>query len=720
MTSVRGIGRRVTAALLALALACAACGDDDDAGGSDAGDASWRDGGRRSERDAAQSACEPARAEPVQEALAFERALIERGRADAELAAGLGKDGEALLARADQLRTELVREAARDQDIELPEAASASVSCSDGGIAVARQPLALASLFAFGMSVGQLAAAVASAPLSGSTPSRPYMSEEAGMAADGTPTQTFITMDLITSGQRSSVTVTTTVNTSVWKGTFRTTETASIIATIDVCPDAAGLAKGNVHMVADGSSSDGASYHAETSDDFNLVVNDAAELDGIEVMSMVAYRSRGPTQTDVASRGSVTLQEGSFTTSNASGSDVRNDGSAESQRFVRDNLYRLGIAMAVIVRSPTRSKWRSGTCVEVVPEPANQKVDPGTQLTLKATAKHKFETRELSVPIVATLSGVKTLSPQNAPVMSPAEFDYVAGGEFKDLGTIAYKSTSKRGIGEATAAIEVQCDEHMMCPEPKQLNTEICECECPERRSCTANQAWNEDRCACECTLLCPTGQTLDRDACRCETACEIDPSFFVASQNECKLVGTLHISANDGGQWQEPGATNPTINEVWSFSYQAALAIENESLAGPVLRGAINGDWQLTRTNTFSAPASCMTTETEAASITTSLDGEGALAVTNTGTPGMFVLSAFFGIDKSALIGTRSSTASGDPCTAAEPSELSIFGPSVSVTGPASGSSFTGTQTITSSIYQPDGTYAEFDITWDIGLVRR
>src|SRR5689334_24941449 len=96
---------------LALCFVAASCGDDgaaDDGGRSGA----HEDGG--AEHDGGEEACEPERARPIAGALAFERALIERGRNDASFAALLGEDAEALLGRADALRTELVEEAARD------------------------------------------------------------------------------------------------------------------------------------------------------------------------------------------------------------------------------------------------------------------------------------------------------------------------------------------------------------------------------------------------------------------------------------------------------------------------------------------------------------------------------------------------------------------------------------------------------------------------------
>jgi hypothetical protein len=265
--------------------------------------------------------------------------------------------------------------------VELPEPEGTALSCSDGGVAAARQPLSIATLLAFGMSAGQLAAAAASAPISGMTPSRPYMSEENGVAADGTPTQTFITLDMVVSGHDSTVMAATTVTTSIWKGTFRTTESAVFTGAIDVCPDAAGHANGSASLVADGSTSDGSSYHATASDTIALVVNDAARVESIDVTSMVSYRARGRNDADVAAHGSASFANGTFAPSNVSASDDRNDGSAESQRFVRENLHRFGLGIAAFVSSAAQSKWREGRGVPQVDVQArdrrDQRVDRG-------------------------------------------------------------------------------------------------------------------------------------------------------------------------------------------------------------------------------------------------------------------------------------------------------------------------------------------------------
>jgi hypothetical protein len=169
MMSNGGWAPRVLVVLaIAFAFACVGCGDDDDDKDGGGSDRQARDGGR--EEGGSEQLCDPDRPQPLLDAFAFERAVVARGRADADFSRMLGDDGAALLARADELRTELVQEAALEQNVELPEPEGTALSCSDGGVAAARQPLSIATLLAFGMSAGQLAAAASSAPISGMTP----------------------------------------------------------------------------------------------------------------------------------------------------------------------------------------------------------------------------------------------------------------------------------------------------------------------------------------------------------------------------------------------------------------------------------------------------------------------------------------------------------------------------------------------------------------------
>lgn len=719
---IRNVSARWFVAL-ALAVTAASCGDDGGAGdggaGPDRDGGAARDDGGRAEGDGGARGCEPERARPIAGALGLERALIERGREDADLAAMLGDDGAALFDRADELRTKLVEEAARDQALELVDPEQEQ-RCTDGGIAASAQPLSVASLIAFALTGGQLAAAASSAPFNGMTPSHPYMSEERGTADDGTPTQTFITLDIITSGRESTVTVKTTVNTSLWKGNARITETATMTASIDVCPDAGGVAAGSVSFVIEGSSSDGASYRATIDDTFALNVNDAARIASTDVTSRIAYRASGANAADVAVHGSASFAAGSYEATNVTGMDDRFDGSEESRRFVRDNLYKYGTATAAMVQSAAESKWRGGTCVEITPDPASQMVDADAQLTLKATARHKFEMAELRVPIVATLSGVQALSP-NMPVMSPASFQYTAGSAFKDKGTIEYKTTSRRGIGTASATVEVKCDEDMMCPSPQELNVETCECECPERESCSGGRVWDEASCECVCEMTCPSGQTLDPDTCQCEAGCDIHPTLFNAAPAQCMLAGTLTVSADDGGEHDEPGTGGSGTHWVWSHTYLASLTVDDTNeLASPVLFGSISGDWQLVETATYGAPASCTTTRTEMASIDTSLNGEGAIAISSTGTSGSFQISAFFGVDKTNLNGTETFVDSGGACeSSVDPSPFMQFGPSVSVMATADGPNLRGSTTVPGPFAPGDGE-SNYEITWDLQLVHR
>lgn len=100
--------------------------------------------------------------------------------------------------------------------------------------------------------------------------------------------------------------------------------------------------------------------------------------------------------------------------------------------------------------------WRSGKCLELIVDPEGGDVEPDSITEVTAKLKHKIEGNELDKPIEATLSGVKTLEPAGEKQPAPATVAYTAGPNDGDVGKIAFKSVSNRGIAEKTVTFTVR------------------------------------------------------------------------------------------------------------------------------------------------------------------------------------------------------------------------------------------------------------------------
>lgn len=669
------------------------------------------------------------------EAIALERELVTRGRADADFEHAVGSDSAELLDAADALRTKLVEEAAADLGAELPVEEPAG-SCS-GAAGVERQGVSAQTLSDLQLAMGGLKLLVQAAPVRGTTPSDPYTDQKSGTAADGSPTQTVTSINLLFSGHDSTVEVMVTSSTSVTAHGTTTTESATIIASLNVCPDSGGLARGNVVVVLDGAVTDVASYHAESSQYVDFVVNDAAHVASVELTSTLEYRATGAHAADVAVSGTGTLAPGTLKfTQHDEKVDRNNGSSSDAEAFARD-LYKFGHWVAQEVQDAAERKWRGGTCIEVRADPTSEMVLADAEVTITATPRHKFDMSNVEAPVVATLMGVASVSPEGQPVRAPASFQYVAGSKFKDLGVVKLKSTSKRGIGEATSMIQVKCDEDMMCPEGKTLNLETCMCECPDQecpagqtwdseacrcvcldRTCPAGMTQNPQTCECVCNRACPPGQTLNEDTCQCEASCDIDPMLGNRSY-DCKWVGRVQISAHAAGE-AGSNAANYTRHISWELSYDASLQVADSAPFLVRLKGGVAGTYLQVYVDMFPAPFNCTSTDTRDVSVTSELDNEGTLSIEPRG-DGMFDIRVDL-YTKGYLLGTETLERSSSACGQNESYMQRISIGTFVGSGTATRTVLSGT---TSDAYPeafllPDQSYASFDLSFSLSLVKR
>jgi hypothetical protein len=399
----------------------------------------------------------------IGQALALERAFVEAGRRDAGFDSVHGAVTPELLATADQLRTELVETAAADNGFTLPVNDGSPLgpgSCTAKtfeGLGTEQQAASGSSWFTFGVAYATLIEAVSLAPFEGALGKEPYTHQEDRTASDGSTAhyETVVNLNLI--GQGSKVTAIAQISTTITTAAGTTSESASTEASIDVCPDVGGLAIGTFKLTADGTTSAGSTYHVASDQKFSIVVSDAAETIGIDFTGSMTYVSTGAVANELTLDANIGYTVGSYNPSYSNGVWHATNGSINNQQLVSDYYVTFGKVMADAIEPGAKAKWRGGTCVEVLIDRPSANVSPHEQVHVTATAHHKIEDKDLPEPIVATLSGPASLSPQNQPVDGPgAAFDYVAGEE-GDSGTVTFTSTSRRGIGTTTATYTVGC-----------------------------------------------------------------------------------------------------------------------------------------------------------------------------------------------------------------------------------------------------------------------
>ncbi len=701
-------------ALAGVALLATSCG-----GGSDEGATPPAQG------------CEPSGEDLLAEANALERALVIRGREDAEFERELGDDGEAILDEADDLRTALIEQVAAELGLELPDP-TAETSCPAPTPGVARDTLSVNVQLANGVTDRALLEAAERVPAAGVMTSQPVRSTDTGTAADGSRRTTVTTFNIVSSVSGSKATVTTTISSEVTTGTGSTTETAYVAATIDVCPDPGGLSHGNITVVLDGTTLSGSTYHADSNQTFDIVVNDQAEVVSTELTCALSYQATGGRSATATATGSFTGDSNNF---NGGQVTQTTDGSTETEALIRRNLMSFGLSTAGLVRPEARRKWRGGTCVEVESAPANAMVEHDSETTVTATVKHKLDGFDVDAPVVATFSGLQSLDKEGQRVPSPATYRFIAGSEYQDQGVITFKSTSKRGIGEGKSTLTVKCDEEMPCPERKMLDVESCQCLCIEVMACPAGQRWSDETCECVCEeeacgagerwdtetckcvcdRECPEGQALNTGTCRCEATCDIDPMFGNVSP-DCAWVGSITITGNDDGSETE-SFPDSERTVTWLFDYDASLVVQDDGQSIPTLDGTVGGSWEQTDVTTYSS-GNCSMTITESAGVSTNLAREGIAFVTASG-DGTLMLSVQLPMTAD-FVGMTTYEGSGD-CAGSEPSDLdkpiSVFLGS----GAASASAFSGSISVDQSyFYLPTGEYAELVMSWDLRLVRR
>jgi hypothetical protein len=291
------------------------------------------------------------------------------------------------------------------------------------------------------------------------------------------------TYDSTTGGIRESTSVRTTFTAQSGGGRFlgevqmETTTTATDVASgaqigtatgranghIDVsaCPDAQGNAEGRISISwqEDLSLSGGGGSGGAAAFDAPLKFVDGDDAFLVETHMDLNY-SKGAHGPDinwgVNGSMSVTLPAGgSMAVSNSQIGAMNGATTAQAGSAAGAAILQLGLIVGTVAKETERF-WRSGKCIELKPSEESREVDPDEQVSFSVEATHKFDGAQVAAPIVASFSGAKSVEPANTPVDAPADFNFTAGSEPGDKGTIDLKQTSRRGIGLKTVEFTVK------------------------------------------------------------------------------------------------------------------------------------------------------------------------------------------------------------------------------------------------------------------------
>jgi hypothetical protein len=114
------------------------------------------------------------------------------------------------------------------------------------------------------------------------------------------------------------------------------------------------------------------------------------------------------------------------------------------------------VTAAHILGQAAEKFWRGGKCIEVVATPKGGDVDANSVTEVVAKVRQRFDGNELTKPVVATLTGVKSVDPAGVKQPAPATFKYTAGAKPGAKGELKLESVSNRGIGTTTVTFTVK------------------------------------------------------------------------------------------------------------------------------------------------------------------------------------------------------------------------------------------------------------------------
>ncbi len=261
-----------------------------------------------------------------------------------------------------------------------------------------------------------------------------------------------------------------TVSSIATGATAHMTGSATAHIEIDGCPDANGSSKGKVTLSSTESASEGVGWTRDLSGDFDIAVDDEANISQLTVDAQAQESVEPSNQDGEESDGHelgiethVEFSAGpgfSGMTHNADALTLEITDEENAERADLTPLFTSALTSVVagahILGQAAERYWRDGKCIEVIVAPAGGDVDANSTTDVVVKVKHRIEGNELTKPVEATLAGVKTIDPEGQKQPAPATFIYTAGPQPDDKGDVEFKSVSNRGIGKKSVTFTVK------------------------------------------------------------------------------------------------------------------------------------------------------------------------------------------------------------------------------------------------------------------------
>lgn len=243
---------------------------------------------------------------------------------------------------------------------------------------------------------------------------------------------------------------------------------------VEFCPDANGQAVANVKLTSSEIYTRSGGTAKGVSKDFSgtatIFVDDQARIRTVEGTSQGSEESRG----GIAQPGGG--ESALAASTRRAGGDIANDGdgqrlpgadrapgitlggegsTVDQQGSFWGSMTLFVETMVTAAAKEAEKLWREGKCVELIVDPEGGEVSPSEVKSVTAKLRHKVDGSELDKPVEATLAGVQSLEPAGGSQPAPATVTYTAGPTQGDVGQIAFKSVSNRGIAEKTVSFTV-------------------------------------------------------------------------------------------------------------------------------------------------------------------------------------------------------------------------------------------------------------------------
>ena len=224
----------------------------------------------------------------------------------------------------------------------------------------------------------------------------------------------------------------------------------------NMCPDASGGVE--VTVTSDwsedaGGMPGGGSFSMQSTMTINATVGDDAFLTSSATTGNTTYTGNGAGGSQSGSMSTGWSQTMGPSGSVSQGTSGPVTASVTGNLTVNQAAAANGLSMIVPMQianevlETAQAAWRGGKCVEIIVSEHSRDVKRNEVIPFTAQARQKIEGVNLTAPVVATFSGVKSVDPVDTPVPGPAQFTFTAGPAKDDVGTVHLKSTSRRGIG---------------------------------------------------------------------------------------------------------------------------------------------------------------------------------------------------------------------------------------------------------------------------------